>query len=193
MTSTSLRTRAIVLLAASFLLIAAAGCGSSDKKTTAGGTTAPAGDSGGGGGGGGAKGDPCQWYTAAEMEKLLGFPVKMEKQTAGPNEKCVYDAPKNYSSVEITPSDEVTYNNNKSFAKSPDGVKLAGEFKAVDGIGDEAYGSGNKGGATLDALKGKASVGILITNGGGGKTAGNIDTDAKAFDLAKQIADKVLG
>ena len=94
--------------------------------------------------------------------------------------------------MEISPSDEVTFSNDKAFAKSPDGVKLAGEFMPIDGVGDEAFGT-QGGGATLNALKGKSSVSILITNGGGGPEAGKIDTDAKAADLAKQIAEKVLG
>jgi len=189
------RRRALAVLVSGFLLLGATACGSSDGDES---SPTPAADGSGGGGteagggGGKAAGDPCQWYTDAEMEELVGFPVKSEAQPAGPNQKCVYDAPANYSSVEILPGDEVTFSNDKAFAKSPDGVKLAGEFMPIDGVGDEAFGT-QGGGATLNALKGKSSVGILVTNGGGGPEAGKIDTDAKAADVAKQIAEKVLG
>ncbi len=188
-----LKRQVLAVLACGFLAFGAVSCGSSGDGTTASkGTEADGGTTGGNdsgttaGGGGGATGDPCQWYTAAEMEELLGFPVTMEKQTAGANQKCVYNAPDNYSSVEITPSDETNYQNNKVASKSLKGIK------PVEGVGDEAYGSGSNG-ATLDALKGTSSVGILIANGGGGEKAGNIDTDDKAEALAKQIAKKVLG
>lgn len=190
------RRRTLAVLVSGFLLVGATACGSSDGDKSSP-TTAADGSGGGGteagGGGGKAAGDPCQWYTDAEMEELVGFPVKSEaQQTAGLNQKCVYDAPANYSGVEITPSDEVIFSNDKAFAKSPDGVKLAGEFMPIDGVGDDAFGT-QGGGATLNALKGKSSVAILVSNGGGGPEAGKIDTDAKAADVAKQIAEKVLG
>lgn len=200
MVPTMAKRLVLAVLACGLLAFGVAACGSSDDDKTAtkgstakgdggSGTTAPGGSDTGGGAK--AKGDPCQWYTAAEMEELLGFPVAMEEQPVADKAKCVYDAPDNYSSVEIFPGDETTYMNDKAFAQSPDGVKLAGEFTPVEGVGDEAFGT-QGGGATLNALKGKRSVGILITNGGGGPEAGKIDTDEAAAALAKQIAEKVL-
>ncbi|CAN5729811.1 hypothetical protein BH10ACT1_BH10ACT1_40050 [soil metagenome] len=200
-TSTITRRTAAVLLTAG-LLFGVVACGSSDSSdgAKAPGTTAPGDTSAGAGSddttapdGGGGKTDPCQWYTAAEMEAILGFPVTMEAQTAGADEKCVYDAPDNYSSVEITPSDDVTYDTQKNFAESADGVKLAGEVKTYDGLGDGAYGHESKGGVDIDAVKGSKSVQVLITNGGGGDGAGNVSTPEGTLEIAKQIVTKALG
>jgi len=196
-TSTTTTRRVSAALLAGALLLGAAACGSSDSDGAKDGgsgapTTAAAGSDGTSGGGAGA-GDPCQWYTAAEMEALVGFPVKVEEQSAGADRKCVYDAPDNYSSVEITPSDDATFDQQKSFAESADGVKAAGEVKTYDGLGDAAFGHESKGGVDIDARKGSKSVQVLITNGGGGAEAKNLSTPESTLDIAKQIVTKALG
>lgn len=196
----ALARRTLAAMAIGMLLFSASACSSdsSDGKASDSGTTAAPGDTTADGGSDGgsdeqAAGDPCQWYTVDEMKALLGMEnVTMEAQTVGETSKCVYDAPDNYSSVEITPQTPEQYASTKSFAESPDGVGIGGEVIAVDGVGDEGWGHKSKGGADIGVLAGDKAVGVAITNGGGGETAGNIDTEDKALDLAKQIATKVL-
>lgn len=192
----SIRRRTGALLVTAFLLVGAAACGSSDKNGSSGtGDSSATGDSpGSSGSGDSAKaGDPCQWYTAKDMEVLLGFPVTMEAQDSGSNRKCVYNAPANYSSVEIEPSDAATFDTQKSYDATPDAVKTAGELKTYDGIGEDAFGHESKGGVDINAKKGATSVQVLITNGGGGPEAGKIDTTEAALAVAKQIVTKTLG
>ena len=45
----------------------------------------------------------------------------------------------------------------------------------------------------INVLKGSSSVAVAITNGGGGETAGKIDTTEAALAVAKQVAVEVLG
>ena len=197
--STIPRTRrTLALLAAGLLLFGAAGCGSSDgdkasdSPSADGGTDA--GTDAGSGDGEASAGDPCQWYTAADMEALLGFPVTMEDQTVGAIVKCVYDAPEKYSSVEIsliTPEENA---GNQAFAESPAGVDVAGEVIAVDGVGDSGWGHSSPGGADIGVTKGDRAVGVAITTGAAreGEGSGNIATSAATLEIAKQIATEVL-
>ncbi len=198
-TTTITRRFAAALLAAG-LLLGVAACGSSDGSDGASGDPSPSGDSSSSGGtdtettdGEAGAVDPCQWYTADEMEAILGFPVSMEDRSVGETVTCVYDAPDNYSSVEISPSDEVAFDTQKAFDASPDAVDMAGEPVTYDDLGDDAYGHESAGGVDINARKGSTSVLVLITNGGGGEGAGNISTPEDTLAVAKQIVTTVLG
>lgn len=199
---TTLARRSAAALLGGLLLLGAVGCSSdgSDGADPPGDSTA---DPGGSvatdpaatdpAGGSDPVGDPCQWYTADEMAAILGFPVTMEARTVGESSTCVYDAPDNYASVEITPGDDVAFDTQKSFDESADAVQVAGEPTTFDGLGDAAYGHESKGGVDINAVKGSASVLVLITNGGGGDGAGNVSTPEGTLAIARDIVTKVLG
>ena len=196
MTTSTITRRTAAILLSALVLLGAAGCGSSSSDSSAKSgddTSAPAGSSGSTADGDKPAADPCQWYTAAEMEAVLGFPVTLETDTAGEFPTCRYKAPANYSSLSVTPGDEAVYNTAHSFAISADGVSLAGEVQDFTDLGDKAFGHSSKGGADINVLKGSSSVAIAITNGGGGDTAGKIDTTEAALAVAKEVALKVLG
>jgi hypothetical protein len=199
-----IRRPAAALVAAGLLFVGAVGCSSSSSSSAASGSgdRSLAGDpsvaggspstSSGGGKSAGAV-DPCQWYSSQEMEALLGFPMTRETQNAGADKVCDYRAPKNYSSVRITVSDDGTYNAQKNFAYTDDAIRLAGPPKAYTGLGDDAYGHESKGGADISARRGSTSVSVAITNGGGGPEAGKINTTDAVVAVAKQIVTKALG
>lgn len=199
--STTPRTRwAQALLVSIVLLVGATGCGGSDgddaTATTAAEGSADATEGASSGEGeAGASDDPCQWYSAADMEALLGFPVTVEDRSVGETATCLYDAPDVYSSVEIsitTPDQDAA---NKAAAEAPAMVDVAGEVITVDGVGDSAWGHSSPGGADIGAVKGDRAVGVLVTTGAArdGEGSGNLATAAATLEVAKQIATEALG
>ena len=135
--------------------------------------------------------DPCQWYTAEEMEALVGFAVTAEELETpqGLGAECLYDSTDQATGITVRPITATTYDELKAAAAA---AGLGGAQIDFPGVGDEAYHNGAPDNpnpsVAFSAKKGDAGIQVELATA----SSGAVTTVDQAVAITSAIATTAL-
>jgi len=135
-------------------------------------------------------GDPCRWYTAAEMEALVGAPMTMKAEDTPSDlgKECVYDNPE--TSVTVRPGTAAMYDSFRATAKS---MNIGGPQIDFPGVGDEAFhdNDGTRGNPSVSMSAKAGDAAITVELATVGSAIASVDTGIEIVStVAKTALDK---